>query len=111
MAAVDVAEAVAGSERGSAAGDDDVFGERRAIGDAEAVIFTDTVADASLQENELQRLGAIKTKIVEVGKRAKFGSEIEIGASVGEKNSRVDEIGLTFLFIRTERWKQAARRS
>ena len=64
-----------------------------------------------MEKDEFERFGAVKAQIVDVGEGAKFGSEIEIGTGIGEKNSRVDEIGLAFLFIRTERREKAAGRS
>src|SRR5437870_1259671 len=85
-------------------------GELGAVGYADAVVLSDTVADASLQQDELERLGAIEAEIIKVGEAAKFGSDVKIGARIGEKNSGIDEIGLALFFVRTKRREKAAWR-
>ena len=49
FASVDVAKAIAGGQHGGAAGEDDIFRKRRAVGDAGAIVHTNGVANRRLQ--------------------------------------------------------------
>ena len=97
-ARVDVFEPLAGLQGGGAAGEDDVFGERRAVFDADAVVGADGVADVGLEQEVFEGLGALEAKEVDIGETLELGSDVEVGAGVGEKDSRIDEFGLAFVF-------------
>src|SRR5947207_370551 len=107
---VDVFEALAGLQGGSAAGEHDVFRERRAVFDADAEVFADGVVNGPLEEEEFERLGAFEAEKVEIRKAPQLGSDIEVGAGVGQKDAGVDEISLTFFFAGAKRRNEAAGR-
>src|SRR6266850_1243565 len=109
-ACVNVFEALAGLQGGSAAGEDDVFGERRAVFDADAEVFADGVVDRRLEKEEFERLSAFETQKVEIRKAPQLGSDIEVGAGVGQEDAGVDEIGLTFFLAGAKRRNEAAGR-
>src|ERR1700704_5204450 len=109
-ACVNVFEALAGLQGGSAAGEDDVFGERRAVFDADAEVFADGVVDRRLEEEEFEPLSAFETQKVEIREAPQLGSDIEVGAGVGQEDAGVDEIGLTFFLAGAKRRNEAAGR-
>src|SRR6266478_705517 len=80
-ACVNVFEALAGLQGGSAAG-----------------------------EEEVERLSAFETQKVEIRKAPQLGSDIEVGAGVGQEDAGVDEIGLTFFLAGAKRRNEAAGR-
>ena len=110
-ASVDIFEPLAGLQGGGTTGEDDVFGERRAVFDADAEVGADGVADWGLEKQIFERLGALKAQEIYVGEAFQLGSDVEVGAGVGEKNSRADEIGLALFFAGAESGYQAAGRS
>jgi len=107
-AGVDVAEALAGLQHGSAAGEDDIFGERRTILQAGAEVFADGVANGRLEEDVFERFGAHEAQKIKVGEAFEFGGDVEIGAGIGEKNSGIDEVGLAFVFAGTHVGQETA---
>src|SRR5713226_9203851 len=109
-AVVDVFETLPGLQRGSAAGEHNVFGERRAVLDADAKVFTDRVVNGRLEQEKFERLGAFETEKVEIGEAPQFGCDVKVGAGVCEKNPGVDEVGLAFFFAGAQRGNQAAGR-
>ena len=109
-ACVNVFEALAGLQGGSAAGEDDVFGERRAVFDADAEVFSDGVMDGRLEQEKFERLGAFEAEKIKIRKASQLGSDIEVGSGVPNENPGVDEIGLTFFFAGAKRGNQAAGR-
>ncbi len=109
-ACVDIFETLAGLQCGGAAGEDDVLPEWRAILDADSKVFADGVMDGRLEEKEFERLGAFEAEKVEIREAPQLGSDIELGAGVGQENARVDEIGLTFFFAGAKRGNQATGR-
>src|SRR5260370_6201806 len=110
VAGVDVLEPLHGLQRGSAAGEHNVFGKRRAVLDADAKVFTDRVVNGRLEQEKFERLGALETEKIEIREASQLGSDLKVRASVGQKNTRVDEIRLAFFFARVERRNQAPGR-
>ena len=82
-AGVNVFETLSRSEGGSAAGEDDVFGKRRAVFDADAQVFADSMTDRGLEKKEFERLGAFEAEKIEIREAPQLGCDIEVGASVG----------------------------
>ena len=107
---IDVLQGVSRYQRCGAATDDDVLTERRTIVEARAKIGANAVPNRTLEQQQLQRFSAIEAKVIEVGEGAEFGSDVKIGARIGEKNSGIDEIGLALFFVRTKRGEEAAWR-
>ena len=99
---VDVFEALAGLQGGSAAGEDDVFREKRAVFEADAKVFADGVMDGRFEEEDFKRLGAFEAEKIEIRKAPQLGSDIEVGAGIGQEDAWVDEIGLPFFFAGAE---------
>src|SRR6266850_1162799 len=108
-ARVNIFESLSRLQRGSPAGENDVFTQWRTVFHSDAEIFADRVADGGLEEQKLQRLGAFKPEKIEVCKPSQFGSDLEIRSCVDEEDARVDEIRLAFLFARPKRWNEASR--
>ena len=109
-ACVNVFETLARLEGRSAAGEDDVFRQRRTVLDADAKVFTDGVVNGRLKEEEFERLGAFETEKVEIRKAPQLGGDIEVGAGVGQEDAGVDEIRLPFLLAGAKRRNEAAGR-
>src|SRR6266478_6049123 len=107
-ARVDVFETLSGLQRGSAAREHDVFGQRRAVLDADAKVFTDRVVNGRLEQEKFERLGAFETQKIKIRKASQFGSDLKVRAGVGEKNPGVDEIGLAFFLAGAQRGNEAA---
>src|SRR6266436_6035477 len=107
-ASVNVFESLPRLQRGSPAGENDVFTQWRTVFDADAEVFADRMADGGLEKQKLQRFGAFEAEKIEVCKPSQFGSDIEIRARVGEEDARVDKIRLAFFFARPKRWNEAS---
>ena len=97
-ARVDVFEPLPGLQGRCAASKDDVFAEWRAVFDPDAEVLADGVMNGRLEEEKFERLGPFETEKVEIGETSKFGSDVEIGAGVGEEDAGIHKIGLAFLF-------------
>src|SRR5207302_7918940 len=108
-AAIDIAKAVTRREHRCSAGKHDIFGERRAIGYARAVVHADVVADGRLKQDILQWFGAFEAQKVCVGESFELRSDVEIRAGIEQQNSGIDKVGLAFILAGTQRWYQAAR--
>src|SRR5437899_5540076 len=65
-AVIDVFQALPRHQRRRPAADDDVLTQRRPILEAHAEIRSDTVTDRTLEQQQLQRFGAIKTQTIRV---------------------------------------------
>src|SRR5260370_3517749 len=100
-AGVNVFETLPGLQRGSAAGEHDVFGQRWAVLDADAKIFADGVMDGRLEQEKFERLGAFETEKIEIGEAPQFGCDVKVGTGVREKNPGVDDVSLAFFFARS----------
>src|SRR5437870_4873029 len=109
-AGVDIFETLAGLQYRSAAGDHDVFRERRAVFHTESEVLANGVMDGRLKEEKLQRLRALEAQKVEIRKAAQLRCDLEVCASVGEKNPRIHEIRLAFLFAGPKRGDEASGR-
>src|SRR5947207_12799307 len=81
-AGVNVFETLSRSEGGSAAGEDDVFGKRRAGLDADAQVFADSMTDRALEKKEFERLGAFEAEKIEVREAIKISCDMEHDASM-----------------------------
>ena len=110
FAAVNVFQALAWNQSGSAGRDGDVFRQRRPVTDADARVKSDAVTNRRLKQDLLERLGAFEAQVVHVNKPAHFRRDIEIRTDVREKNTGIHEIGLAFIFARTQIWKKAVAR-
>src|SRR5712692_3293496 len=75
---VDVPEAAAGRERGSAAGQNDVLGGRRPVLQTDAVVHADGVVDGRLEQQQLEGLGAVKAQEVDVDHAAQLRCQLEV---------------------------------
>src|SRR6266852_1329273 len=53
----------------------------------------------------------MKAHVVHIGHGANLGREIEIGAGIHEKNSRIHEVGLAFFFVGAQIRQKAIRRN
>src|SRR6266446_397949 len=109
-AGVNVFETLAGLQGGRAAGEDDIFGERRAVLDADAEVFANGVVNGRLEEQEFERLGAFEAQKVEIREAPQLRSDIEVGPGVGQEDARVDEIRLPLFFAGAQRRNEAAGR-
>jgi len=81
-ARVDIFEPVAGLQSGSAAGKNDVFGERRAVRHTDAKILANAVADGGFEQYVFERFGALEPKVIEIRKAFELRSDVKIRASV-----------------------------
>src|SRR5712692_5994144 len=95
---VDVPEAAAGRERGSAAGQTD------------AVVHGDSVADGRLEQQQLEGLGAVKAQEVDVDHAAQLRCQLEVRPGIHQQDPGVDEVGLAFVLARPQAGQQAVRR-
>src|SRR5271154_7174460 len=66
--------------------------------------------DVTLKQQQVKRLGAHELQVIHVDEAAQFRGEVEIRAHVDEKNSGIDEIGLTFVFAGAQVRQKAVRR-
>jgi len=63
-----------------------------------AVFFSGDTGLTTEYKTIRERLGPFETEKVEIGETSKFGSDVEIGAGVGEEDAGIHKIGLAFLF-------------
>ena len=67
---VDVFESLAGLQGGGATGEDDVFGERRAVFEADACVGSDGVTNWRLEEEKFERFSALEAQEIYIGEGA-----------------------------------------
>src|SRR5712691_6737443 len=99
---VDIPETAAGRERGGAAGQDDVLGERWPVLQTNAVVRADGVADGRLEQQQLEGLGAVKAQEVDVDHAAQLRCQVEVRPGIHQQDPGVDEVGLAFVFARPQ---------
>src|SRR5439155_4483080 len=92
--AVDVLEAPERREAGQAGHQDDVVDQQRPVAEPEAVVDARLVADAPLEENELERARLLEADVVHVELAEELGGELAGEPGVVEEEPRVHEVGL-----------------
>ena len=70
-------------------------------------VSADAVPNARLEQQDLQRLGAVKLKIVRVYESAQLGCHIEISARIEYINPWIYKIRLAFFLIAAQADQQA----
>src|SRR5580692_3205013 len=105
-----IAKALSWRKRGGAPDDRNVFRERRAIPEAEAVVDADRVVNGRFKKQQRNRRGVFESQVAHVQKALQLRRQIEIRARVDYKNSRIHEIRLAFRFAGAHAGQQAAAR-
>src|SRR4029077_17428642 len=109
-APVYVAKSLAGYQRSCPAGDGYVFSQRGTVAHPDARVDSDSVANGGLEKEELEWLGAFKPQVIHVHEAAQLRGQIEIRTHIREKDSRIHEVGLPFIFVRAQARQQAVGR-
>src|SRR5439155_14583523 len=96
-------------EAGQAGHQDDVVDQQRPVAEPEAVVDARLVADAPLEENELERARLLEADVVHVELAEELGGELAGKPSVVEEEARVHEVGLPLVLAAAQAREQAER--
>src|SRR5271163_2506170 len=110
LAGVNVAQPLARHQGSRPRSDRNVFRQWRTVAHAEAGIDADRVMDGRLEQQQLERLSVFESQVVDVDEAAQLRREIEVHSQVRQKNTRIHEIGLPFVFVRAQAGQQTVGR-
>ena len=65
--------------------------------------------DRILEQQDLQRLGAIEAEVAAIGEGGQLSRQVEIRTRIEDVNARIDEVRLPFLLVAAQAWQQAGR--